>query len=313
MSPGEGGGAVRTWHTPSWTVPELVRAKAGRTVSVVLPALDEEETVAGVIASILPLVGGLVDELVVLDSGSTDRTAERARQAGARVISREEAVPGLAPVPGKGEALWRAVAATRGDVIVFIDSDLVEPDPRYVPNLVGPLLTEEGIHHVKGFYRRPLRINETEYPRGGGRVTELVARPMLAALCPELTAVLQPLGGEYAGTRELLSSVPFAPGYGVEIGLLLDTYRRYGTAGLGQVNLAVRKHRNRDLMELGVMSRQIIGTMLRRCGIDDSGAALTQYYAEGGGFRPVASTVALDDRPPVSQLAHGAGRGAGRC
>lgn len=296
-------GGVRTWHEPAWSIGELVASKAGRTVSVVLPALDEEATVGGVVSSILPLTAGLVDELVVLDSGSRDRTAERARAAGARVVTREEAVPAVPPVPGKGDALWRAVAATRGDIVVFIDSDLIDPDPRYVPNLVGPLLTAQGIHHVKGFYRRPLRINETEDPRGGGRVTELVARPMLAALRPELTAILQPLGGEYAATRELLTSVPFAPGYGVEIGLLLDTYRRYGTAGLGQVNLAVRKHRNRDLMELGVMSRQIIGTMLRRCGIDDSGVPLTQYFAQGGTFVPRTADLELADRPPVATLA----------
>ena len=296
------GGPIRTWHDPKWTVPELVSAKSGRTVSVVLPALNEEETVAGVLETIRPLLGGLVDELVVLDSGSTDRTAERARAAGARVVSREEAVPELAPVPGKGEALWRSIAATAGDLIVFIDSDLIDPDPNYVPNLLGPLLSEEGIHHVKGFYRRPLRINETEDPRGGGRVTELVARPMLAALRPELREIVQPLGGEYAGTRELLASVPFAPGYGVEIGLLLDTYARYGAAGLAQVNLSVRKHRNRDLMELGVMSRQIIGTMLRRCGIEDDGAGLTQYFASGGSFEPRTTPVDLADRPPIDSL-----------
>lgn len=296
------GGAIRTWHEPNWTVPQLVSAKAGRTVSVVLPALNEEATVAGVLNTITPLLGTLVDELVVLDSGSTDRTAERARAAGARVVSREEAVPGLAPVPGKGEALWRSIAATTGDLIVFIDSDLIDPDPNYVPNLLGPLLTDVGIHHVKGFYRRPLRINETEDPRGGGRVTELVARPMLAALRPELTGIVQPLGGEYAGTRELLASVPFAPGYGVEIGLLLDTYARYGAAGLAQVNLSVRKHRNRDLMELGVMSRQIVGTMLRRCGIEDAGVGLTQYYAAGDTFEPRTSEVDLADRPPIASL-----------
>lgn len=296
------GAGLRTWHDPDWTVPELVDAKAGRTLSVVLPALDEQDTVAGVIASIRPLVGSLVDELVVLDSGSRDDTARRAREAGARVVAREEAIPQIPPAAGKGEALWRAVAATVGDVIVFVDSDLVEPDPGYVPNLVGPILTSEGIHHVKGFYRRPLRIDESEDPRGGGRVTELVARPLLAALRPELTGIIQPLGGEYAGTRELLESVPFAPGYGVELGLLLDTYHRFGADALAQVNLSVRKHRNRDLMELGVMSRQIIGTVLRRCGIADSGAPLTQYFSRGRSFDPHATAVELDDRPPLADV-----------
>lgn len=198
--------------------------------------------------------------------------------------------------------LWRSIAASTGDLIAFVDSDLVEPDPAFVPKLLGPLLTVDGIHLVKGYYRRPLRVSGTEDANGGGRVTELVARPMLAALRPELTCVLQPLGGEYAGTRELLSSVPFAPGYGVEIGLLLDTYDRLGLGAIGQVNLGVRKHRNRPLSELGVMSRQIIGTMLRRCGVDDTGAGLTQFLVDGDSFVPAYTDVSLADRPPMSTV-----------
>ncbi|UYP20055.1 glucosyl-3-phosphoglycerate synthase [Rhodococcus sp. Z13] len=291
--------AANSWDRPSWTVEELERAKAGRTVTVVLPALNEQETVAGVIDTVRPLLGGLVDELVVLDSGSTDETVVRARAAGARVLSREEAVPGLAPVPGKGEVLWRSLAATSGDLVAFVDSDLIDPDPAFVPRLLGPLLLCEGIHLVKGYYRRPLRTGGSEDSHGGGRVTELVARPLLAALRPELTCVLQPLGGEYAGTRELLQSVPFAPGYGVEIGLLLDTYERFGLDAIAQVNLGVRKHRNRPLIELGAMSRQIVGTMLGRCGIRDSGAPLTQFLVEGEGFVPFDTTVDLADRPPM--------------
>ncbi|QCQ90307.1 glucosyl-3-phosphoglycerate synthase [Rhodococcus sp. SGAir0479] len=293
---------ANSWDQPCWSIAELERAKAGRTVSVVLPALNEEKTVAGVVDTIHPLLGGLVDELVVLDSGSCDATAERAAAAGAKVVSREAAVPGLDPVPGKGEVLWRSVAATSGDLIAFVDSDLVDPDPAFVPKLLGPLLTVVGIHLVKGYYRRPLRVSGTEDANGGGRVTELVARPLLAALRPELTCVLQPLGGEYAGTRELLSSVPFAPGYGVEIGLLLDTYDRLGLGAIGQVNLGVRKHRNRPLSDLGVMSRQIIGTMLRRCGVDDGGGGLTQFVADGDSFVPVRTDVSLADRPPMNTL-----------
>lgn len=293
---------ANSWDHPNWSIAELERAKVGRTVSVVLPALNEEKTVAGVVDTIHPLLGGLVDELIVLDSGSSDATAERAAAAGATVISREAAVPGLPPVAGKGEVLWRSIAASTGDLIAFVDSDLVEPDPAFVPKLLGPLLTVDGIHLVKGYYRRPLRVSGTEDANGGGRVTELVARPMLAALRPELTCVLQPLGGEYAGTRELLSSVPFAPGYGVEIGLLLDTYDRLGLGAIGQVNLGVRKHRNRPLSELGVMSRQIIGTMLRRCGVDDPGAGLTQYLVDGDSFVPAHTDVSLVDRPPMNTI-----------
>lgn len=291
-----------SWNHPTWTVSELEAAKGGRTVSVVLPALNEEETVASVVDTISPMVGGLVDELIVLDSGSTDDTEIRAIAAGARVVSREQALPELPPQPGKGEVLWRSLAATKGDIVVFVDSDLIDPDPMFVPHLVGPLLTGEGIHLVKGFYRRPLKVGGSEDANGGGRVTELVARPLLAALRPELGAVLQPLGGEYAGTRELLTSVPFAPGYGVEIGLLIDTYDRLGLDGIAQVNLGVRAHRNRPLTELGAMSRQVIATLLSRCGIPDSGVGLTQFFVDGDGFAPRTSSVSLADRPPMNTL-----------
>jgi glucosyl-3-phosphoglycerate synthase len=294
--------AERSWSRPNWTIAELEAAKAGRTVSVVLPALNEEETVASVLGTIEPMLGGLVDELVVLDSGSTDDTAIRALAAGARVVSREQAVPELAPQRGKGEALWRSLAATTGDIIAFIDSDLIDPSPMFVPNLIGPLLTCDGVHLVKGFYRRPLMVSGREDANGGGRVTQLVARPLLAALRPELSCVLQPLGGEYAGSRELLTSVPFAPGYGVEIGLLIDTYDRLGLEAIAQVNLGVRAHRNRPLTELSEMSRQVIATLLSRCGVLDSGVGLTQFFADGADFIARVSEVSLDDRPPMNTL-----------
>jgi glucosyl-3-phosphoglycerate synthase len=291
-----------SWNRPSWTIAQLEAAKAGRTISVVLPALNEEETVASVIDTISPMLGGLIDELIVLDSGSTDDTEIRAIAAGARVVSREQALPELAPQPGKGEVLWRSLAATTGDIVVFIDSDLIDPDPMFVPRLVGPLLFGDGIHLVKGFYRRPLKVSGSEDANGGGRVTQLVARPLLAALRPELGCVFQPLGGEYAGTRELLTAVPFAPGYGVEIGLLIDTYDRLGLAGIAQVNLGVRTHRNRPLTELGAMSRQVIATLLSRCGVTDSGVGLTQFFADGEEYAARTSTVTLEDRPPMNTL-----------
>ncbi len=291
-----------SWSRPEWTVGELEAAKRGRTVSVVLPALNEEETVASVVETITPLLGGLVDELIVLDSGSTDDTEIRAVAAGARVISRETALPEVKPTPGKGEVLWRSLAATTGDIIAFVDSDLIDPDPMFVPKLLGPLLTVDGVHLVKGFYRRPLKISGSEDANGGGRVTELVARPLLASLRPELTCLLQPLGGEYAGTRELLTSVPFAPGYGVEIGLLVDTYDRLGLDAIAQVNLGVRTHRNRPLTELATMSRQVIATLMTRCGIPDSGVGLTQFYADGDDYSSRTSSVSLADRPPMNTL-----------
>ncbi|MGH4007068.1 MAG: glucosyl-3-phosphoglycerate synthase [Pseudonocardiaceae bacterium] len=301
-----------TVHKVPWTVEELVAAKQGRTVSVVLPALDEEVTVGGLVGELRPLVGGLVDELVVMDSGSRDRTVEVAREAGARVVHRSDVLPELEPWPGKGEVLWRSLAATSGDFLVFIDSDLVDFDVGFVPALLGPLLLRQQRHlrmgHqvqlVKGFYRRPLRIDSIEVGTGGGRVTELLARPLLNALRPELAGVVQPLGGEYAASRAFLESVPFAAGYGVEIGLLLDVHSGYGLAGLAQVNLGVRKHRNRSLLELGVMSRQILGAALPRCGVAEvSGSAgIAQFVQLRGRFMPTETGVLVADRPPMRDV-----------
>ncbi|HEY0636914.1 MAG TPA: glucosyl-3-phosphoglycerate synthase [Pseudonocardiaceae bacterium] len=303
----------RTWHRPCWTVPELVRAKAGRAVSVVLPALDEERTVGAVVAGIAPLLGaGLVDELVVLDSGCTDRTAERAAAAGARVVRRGDVLPGVPVRPGKGEALWRSLAATTGDLVVFVDADLVDPGPGFVPALLGPALTVPGTQLVKGCYRRPLDGGPAD---GGGRVTEIMARPLLAALRPELAGVVQPLGGEYAVSREFAESVPFAAGYGVEVGLLLDAHARYGLDALAQVNLGERRHRNRSLAELGVMAHQVAATVLDRCavftgaGTTDGPAAdggpLTRFVEVGGEWLPDHAPAPLPDRPPLREVRAG--------
>jgi glucosyl-3-phosphoglycerate synthase len=290
--------AERTWQSPEWTVADLVAAKGSRTVSVVLPALDEEATVGAVVASIRPLLGSLVDELVVLDSGSTDRTVAVAAAAGARVVRRTEVLTDLEPLPGKGEVLWRSLAATSGDLLAFVDSDLVDPSPDFVPMLLGPLLLEPDVALVKGFYRRPLATD----PEGGGRVTELMARPLLSALRPELSGVIQPLSGEYAGTRALLEAVPFASGYGVEIGLLLDAHAIVGLDGIAQVNLGVRRHRNQSLAALGLMARQILGTALARCGVDSAAGELTQFVQVAGEWLPDTAGVAVADRPPMRSL-----------
>jgi glucosyl-3-phosphoglycerate synthase len=293
----------RTWQPIPWTAAELIQAKRGRTVSVVLPALNEEATVAGVVAAVRA-AGALVDEIVVLDGGCTDRTAERARAAGATVIDRATALPGVELRPGKGEVLWRSLAATHGDLIVFIDADLVDVGPDVVIGLLGPLLTVEGIGLVKGFYARPLRIGTTERPSGGGRVTELMARPLLARFAPALTGVIQPLGGEYAGTRQLLESLPFAGGYGVEIGLLLDTLAGPGLDAIGQVDLGVRKHRNRGLADLGAMAQEVLAAVLRRVGIDPEPVPvdLVQYELSAPPepvWEPVVRRVDRQDRPPM--------------
>ncbi|MDQ3404654.1 MAG: glucosyl-3-phosphoglycerate synthase [Actinomycetota bacterium] len=293
----------RTWHSPEWTISELVRAKGARTVSVVLPALNEESTVGTVVASVRPLLGTLVDEIVVVDSGSTDGTIRVAEAAGARVVSGADVLPDIASRPGKGEVLWRSLAATSGDLLVFLDTDLIDPDPAFVPSLLGPLLTVTGVHLVKGFYRRPLRLETGEMgDGGGGRVTELLARPVLSALRPDLGGVIQPLGGEYAATRDFLESVPFAAGYGVEIGLLLDAHTRYGLDGIAQVNLGVRRHRNRSLPQLGVMARQVLGTALARCGIESGSGEMTQFVQVAGEWLPDRIDVLVADRLPMREV-----------
>lgn len=312
--------AERTWHDPRWSISELVESKRGRTISVVLPALNEQDTVGPIVRAIKPLTEDadgipLVDELIVVDSGSTDRTVEEATAAGARTVLGREVVPDLPSRPGKGEVLWRSLAATSGDLLVFVDSDLVDFDPAFVPALLGPLLTDDVPALVKGFYRRPLRVaagTDQLTDAGGGRVTELLARPVLSALQPELSAVIQPLGGEYAARRDFLEAVPFAAGYGVEIGLLLDAHRRDGLDGIAQVNLGVRKHRNRELPELGVMARQILAAALARCDSDSAttradqeslGAlSFTQFAQTDSEWVPRENEVLVGERPPLRDL-----------
>ncbi|MGW6724628.1 glucosyl-3-phosphoglycerate synthase [Nocardia sp. NPDC055029] len=283
-------------------VRELIDHKLGRRVSVVVPALDDEDTVAGVIAAARPWLGGLVDELLVLDAGSADRTIARARAAGATVYTREEALPAVVPRPGKGEVLWRSLAVCTGDLIVFLDADLVEPNPSFVPSLLAPLLDDPGLALVKGYYRRPLASATGVDADGGGRVTQLVARPLLTALAPALAEIVQPLGGEYAATRTFLGDISVASGYGAEIGILIDCWQRHGLSAIAQVDLGTRVHRSRPTHELAVMSRQVVATLLDRLGIRDSGIGLVQFQPGETGWQRTPSEVSLTDRPPITQL-----------
>ncbi|MGW2253808.1 glucosyl-3-phosphoglycerate synthase [Kitasatospora sp. NPDC001660] len=260
----------RSWSAADRPVDTLLAAKrrTGHTVSVVLPALDEEATVGDIVRTIrrelmerLPLV----DELVVVDSGSADATAAVAAEAGARVVHRDAILPRLPAAPGKGEVLWRSLLVTRGDIVCFVDADLREFDPAFVSGTVGPLLTEPAIQLVKAMYDRPF---ETEtgatVPAGGGRVTELVARPLLNLHWPELAGFVQPLGGEYAARRALLERLPFPTGYGVELGLLVDALDLVGLDALAQVDVGVRHHRHQDGQALGRMAATIYRTALER-------------------------------------------------
>lgn len=298
----------RSWSAADRPLDRLLAAKraagARGTVSVVLPALDEEETVGDIVATIRrelmrPAVP-LVDELVVVDSGSRDGTAKVAADAGARVVMRDEILPRLPAVPGKGEVLWRSLLVTSGEIICFVDADLREFDPAFVSGIVGPLLTEPSLCLVKAMYDRPLETGGTVVPAGGGRVTELVARPLLNLHWPRLAGFVQPLGGEYAARRSLLERLPFPVGYGVELGMLVDALGLVGLDALGQVDVGVRHHRHQDGQALGRMAAAIYRTaQLRLSRGNLVRPRLTQFGRDGDGF--VASTHPVDtqERPPM--------------
>ncbi|MGK5110391.1 MULTISPECIES: glucosyl-3-phosphoglycerate synthase [unclassified Geodermatophilus] len=304
----------RTTSAPSLAgidLAALLRAKrrGGHRVSVVLPARDEERTVGELVAVLrerwvrrVPLV----DELLVVDSDSTDATARVARAAGADVVSAADVLPGHGSRPGKGEALWKSLAATTGDLVVFLDADLLGDVTHYVPGLLGPLLTEPQVDYVKGCYTRPLQVDGATVSAGGGRVTELTARPLLNALWPELAGFVQPLGGEYAGRRSVLERVPFVSGYGVEVGLLVDLLELVGLGALAQVDLGVRRHTSQGQEALGRMAGQVVSTVLARAGRgrtasqrSEAGGLLTQFRHDGLGFVPHSTPVAVDERPPM--------------
>ncbi|MEX5720557.1 glucosyl-3-phosphoglycerate synthase [Geodermatophilus maliterrae] len=303
----------RTFSAASWSAAELADARRaeGTTVSVVLPALDEEATVGAIVTVIrdeLVLRAPLVDEVVVVDSGSADRTAAVAAAAGARVVDVADVLPAHGRVPGKGEALWKGLAATTGDLVVFVDADLVGFDPQFVVGLLGPLLTDPGIGYVKALYDRPLSTTEGIVPSGGGRVTELVARPLLNAFWPELAGFVQPLSGEYAGRRELLEQVPFVSGYGVEFGLLVDLAALAGVDALAQVDLGTRRHGHQSDAALGRMAGQILQTaMARRLRGGAPAPELLQFLRTGDGVEAVSWDVGVTERPPMRTVLAAAG------
>jgi glucosyl-3-phosphoglycerate synthase len=238
-----------------------------------------------------------------MDSGSQDDTIATARDAGATVVRREDVLGHLPVRPGKGEVLWRSLAATTGDVVVFVDSDIRDFSAAFVTGPLGPLLTDQTVQFVKATYDRPLTTGEVEVAAGGGRVTELVARPLIALHWPELSGFVQPLSGEYAGRRALLESLPFPCGYGVEFGLLVDVYRAVGLDAMAQVDLSRRKHRNSDLHKLGQMATEIMQVAEARLGRSVADPVeITQYVRAGADYRMVDTDMTELERPPMSTL-----------
>jgi glucosyl-3-phosphoglycerate synthase len=282
-------------------VPGDVSDRERTLVSVCLPARDEAATIGAIVSAVrreLVDATGLVDEIVVIDDGSRDATAEIAAAEGARVFAESSILPDLPSGSGKGNALWKSLYACRGDVICWLDADIRNFRTDFVTRLVEPMIDDPRVHFTKAYYRRPLHGE----PDGGGRVTELVARPLLSHLFPSLRDIIQPLSGEYAGRREILETLPFVEGWGVELGLLIDLAQRYGPDVITQVDLGTREHRNRPLEELGPQAFAILLAALRKAGVEHVpplAAELTSFDAD---HRRVAVPVEVRERPPMRSI-----------
>ena len=305
----------RTSHWRDWPDEVLLAGKRrlDARISVVIPARDEESTIAGVVGSIRAAVVErvpLVDEVVVIDSDSADGTAVAAARAGAIVHAAGDIAPEFGAYPGKGEALWKSLLVTEGDLLVFIDADLTQWGPHFVTGLVGPLLADPGVLLVKGFYARVATGTDGSVSTEGGRVTELVARPLLSLWWPELSGVVQPLAGEWAARRDLMESLPIPVGYGVELSTLLDTAGRFGLDGIAQVDLGSRAHKHQTVHDLALMSAELLVVAERRRlvkGAAEMGGEpvpdsplLQQFVREGTQVRPVARPIPVRERPPVA-------------
>jgi glucosyl-3-phosphoglycerate synthase len=294
----------------------LVRVKEQREliISLCLPTLNEAKTIAKEIVifkSELMSRYPLIDEIVVIDSGSTDRTREIAKEFGADVYLASDILPHLEPCVGKGENLWKALYITSGDIIVYLDADIKNIHHRFAYGLIGPLLLNPDIKFSKAFYDRPIAtIGQKLRPTGGGRVTELVIRPLFSLFFPDLTQFLQPLSGEYAGYREIFEKIPFPIGYGVETSMILDIYQNWGLDVMAQVDLEKRVHRNQDTKALGKMSFAILKTFINRIKatglIDLMGPMhdrLIQYNVSGIDIEPDILDIKGYERPPMIELA----------
>jgi glucosyl-3-phosphoglycerate synthase len=254
----------RTYHHSLYSAERIARERTA-SVTVCLPAKECAGTVGAIVEELAKLrQAGAIDEIVVVDAASRDGTAEVARRAGATVHQEAELLPQFGHVLGKGDAMWRALAVTEGDVVCYLDADTEGFSAHFATGLLGPLVCEQGVEFVKAFYRRPLAQGGVSLPEGGGRVNHLAARPALALFYPDLAEVRQPLAGEVAARRELLERVPFATGYGVEVAMLIDVWREVGLEGVAQVDLEEHRNRNQPLAALTPMAHTVLATIARR-------------------------------------------------
>jgi len=307
---------TNTFHHSSFSNLELLteaKQKRDLSVSLCFPTLNEEKTIAKeiiILKSELMTRYPLLDEIVVVDSGSTDKTTEIARAYDADVYDAAEILPHLEPFKGKGENLWKALYITRGDIIIYLDADIKNIHHRFAYGLLGPLLMDDHIKFVKAFYDRPISIGKNKMrPTGGGRVTELVIRPLFSLFFPELTQLLQPLSGEYAGFREVFERIPFPIGYGVETSMNMDIYEKWGLDVIAQVDLDRRIHRNQDTKALGRMAFSILKTFINRkvrLGLidlrDELFDEMIQYNLVNNKYQADIYKIEGHERPPIIEI-----------
>jgi len=302
-----------TFHYKQFNVKKLINIKKRKNlkISLCFPTLNEAQTVG----TILKIVErhlynpGLIDEVVVIDSESDDGTAEIVKSLGFKVYQHKEILPKYGSYRGKGDALWKSLYVLNGDIVVWCDADIKNFKPRFIYGLIGPLLLEDNISFVKAFYLRPLKIDSSYMKGEGGRVTEILIRPILNLFYPELSKVLQPISGEYAGRREMLEQIPFYTGYGVEIGMLIDIYEKFGLDTIAQVNVIRRIHRNQPLLALSKMSFGIMQAIFqklkcyRKISVDEG---INKIYNQVNrvGYEYVITPIKLveKNRPPISDI-----------
>lgn len=298
-------------HSKFFDLKNIVEEKErkGLKISLCIPTLNEEKTIGKEIVifrSELMHRYPLLDEIAVIDSGSTDRTLEVAASFGADVYLSSEILPELEPKKGKGENLWKAIYQLEGDIIIYVDADIKNIHPRFAYGLAAPLIYRDEVKYVKAFYDRPLAFSDTVRPSGGGRVTEILIRPLFSLLVPELSAIIQPLSGEYAVRRDVLDKIPFPIGYGVETSHLLDVYKHWGLSAFAQTDLDQRVHRNQSTQDLGKMAFGILQTFINRAeaqGIigekPDMKTILRQFQVKNKNYEQIEHHIIEDERPPM--------------
>jgi glucosyl-3-phosphoglycerate synthase len=305
----------RTWHQSQFQdIDKLValKEKKGLKISLAFPTLNEELTIGKeilVIRTELMDRYPLVDEIVVIDSSSRDHTRKVAERFGARVFTSKTVLPKYGSFRGKGENLWKSLYVLEGDIIVWVDADISNIAPKFVYGLLGPLLTDDQIGYVKAFYERPIRSSSGISASGGGRVTEILVRPLFSHFYPELARLVQPLSGEYAGRRDLLEQLPFSVGYGVELGHLIDILTLSGIEALAQVDLDIRIHRNQTTAALGKMAYGILNTFYSRAEksgrlklLRELGDRHIALEREDAVHRVLRAEISAEERPPMIEL-----------